>query len=120
MTHFFKISSVVLALGLSVSAVHAKELKGAALVNALNGKAFNCKLSDSTMDWDFAASDPNGSLFPYTVTLNGKTYKSAYKLLRNGTMRHDQTRKRRKIVQNKDGSLTVTGNGVPTSTCVLR
>ncbi len=70
------------------------------------------------MVWSFSKSDPAGKSFPYTVTMDGKTTQAGYNLHKNGKMRNASTNASRKIVQNKNGSLTVSGSGVPKSTCV--
>lgn len=115
------ITAVLFTGALLMSApVSAAELKGAELVEALNGKSFRCSWKKSTMDWTFAKSDPNGKKFPYVVKLGSRTVKQAYRLHKNGTMRHNETNKTRKIVRNDDGSFTVSGNGIPTERCVYR
>jgi hypothetical protein len=102
---------------LSVTMLSAAELRGPQLIDALNGKSFSCTYKKSTMKWVFEKSDPNGRKFPYVVTLDGKTYEASYRMLKNGKVEHSQTNKGRKIVQQKDGSLTVSGKGVPTTHC---
>lgn len=119
MNRFLQLASA-LVISVTASGLNAAELKGAQLVEALNGQSFSCKFKKSSMGWVFEKSDPNGTIFPYTVTLDGKEYKAAYKLLKNGKVRHSKTNKGRKLVQNTDGSLTISGSGVPTTHCVRR
>jgi hypothetical protein len=119
MTRLLHLASALL-ISVTASGLNAAELKGAQLVEALNGQSFSCKFKKSAMEWVFERSDPDGTLFPYTVTLDGKEYKAAYKLLKNGKVRHSKTNKSRKLVQNADGSLTISGSGVPTTHCVRR
>lgn len=118
----FKIfsTSVAVSLAFLSTPVSAAEIKGADLVAALNGNTFDCKFSSGSMVWSFAKSDPAGNNFPYTVTMDGKTTQAGYKLHKNGKMRHASTNASRKIVQNKNGSLTVSASGIQKTTCVKR
>lgn len=105
---------------LLASPAFAGELRGAAVVKALNGKTFQCAHSKGDFTWKFKKSNPQGNLFPYTADIQGKRINGSYKLLKNGKVRHADTNSSRKVVQNKDGSLTVSGNGVPTAKCIRR
>jgi len=98
----------------------AEELRGAALIKTLNGKTFQCAHSKGDFTWAFKKSNPQGNLFPYTADIQGKRINGSYKLLKNGKVRHAGSNSSRKVVQNKDGSLTVSGNGVPTAKCIRR
>lgn len=97
--------------------VFADELRGEKLVAALNGKSFECSTSNGRFSWRFQKSNPSGSVFPYTVKFSGQTLDGAYKLDKKGRAKHQQSNKSRKIVQNANGSLTVTGNGIPRAIC---
>ena len=120
MTYKYFLAAIIAAPLALAAPVSAAELKGAELVKALNGKALKCTYKGGHMDWTFEKSDPNGALFPFTVVIDGKPQASAYKLHKNGKMRHAKSNKNRKIVQNNDNSFTVSGRDIPTGTCVYR
>lgn len=110
--------ATLLAAPLLANSAHAADLKGPDAVAALNGKSFQCTFNGGSFSWKFHKSDPKTGHLPYTVVLNGKTIKNAYQVQKNGKLRQADSNASRRVARNKDGSLTISGNGIPTARCV--
>ncbi len=115
---FFVASAILMLIPLTAS---SQELRGDALVKAVNGQALSCTMDNGTkVPMTFARTKPGSTVFPFRAKVDGRQIKGAYVLRKNGSFRNKSSNQSRKITRKKNGALRISGHGIPSLTCLAR